>query len=424
MKRKILYSFTLLMIFFCAQSQNVSSSPYSGFGLGEYLFDQSTTLSSQAGTSSAYISELGNEINFSNPAANHNLIYTTFNFGVNNTFEQLKAKNLSEKTSSSYISEVSLAMPIGEKFKFGIGFQPYTAVGYNLLRIDSSATTNLVKANHFVGEGGLNSAHGFVSYNIKPSLSVGLRLNYLFGNIDKTQEVIVKSADLATGYNAKYDLNALTFTTGIAYTKKLKEYYNLNLGATYSLSTNLDSDYYYLHKTYYYTSSNTQYNVDTIQYVNTKNSFKIPSMFSVGVSYGKSLQWNAGFEYKFTEANDFIFPNEKATFKNSHRFSLGGWYLPDVNSYKSYFNRMMYRFGAFYNTGAMELNGKDINQYGITFGTGLPIGKKGGNPSMLNIGFEFGKQGTTSNNLIQENYGKVKIGFNMNDLWFRKRKFN
>ncbi len=55
----------------------------------------------------------------------------------------------------------------------------------------------------------------------------------------------------------------------------------------------------------------------------------------------------------------------------------------------------------------------------MTFGLGLPVGL-----SKINLGFEFGKKGTTSQNLIQENYFNLNIGLSLNDLWFRKREIN
>ena len=42
---------------------------------------------------------------------------------------------------------------------------------------------------------------------------------------------------------------------------------------------------------------------------------------------------------------------------------------------------------------------KQINEFGISFGVGLPVGKWFSN---ANLGFEFGKRGTTNQNLIKK----------------------
>ena len=43
----------------------------------------------------------------------------------------------------------------------------------------------------------------------------------------------------------------------------------------------------------------------------------------------------------------------------------------------------------------------DINEFGISFGVGLPVGKE---LSTFNLGFEIGKRGTIDSGLVKENY--------------------
>jgi len=57
----------------------------------------------------------------------------------------------------------------------------------------------------------------------------------------------------------------------------------------------------------------------------------------------------------------------------------------------------------------------------MSLGAGLPIT---GTFSNVNIGIEFGKKGTTSAGLVQENYLNFSVGFSFNDKWFVKSKFN
>ena len=40
------------------------------------------------------------------------------------------------------------------------------------------------------------------------------------------------------------------------------------------------------------------------------------------------------------------------------------------------------------------------------------------------MGFEFGKRGTTDNNLIEENYFNFRLSLSLTDLWFIKRKID
>ena len=50
----------------------------------------------------------------------------------------------------------------------------------------------------------------------------------------------------------------------------------------------------------------------------------------------------------------------------------------------------------------------------MSFGLGLPLGRRLSN---VNLGFEFGKKGTTSNNLIQENYFNLRVRFIIKCCW-------
>ena len=79
----------------------------------------------------------------------------------------------------------------------------------------------------------------------------------------------------------------------------------------------------------------------------------------------------------------------------------------------------------YYENTGLDVNNKTINQYALTAGLGLPLGKRGKyDPSMLNLGIELGQRGTKSNGLIKENFVNFKVGFNFDDLWFRKRQYD
>jgi hypothetical protein len=66
-----------------------------------------------------------------------------------------------------------------------------------------------------------------------------------------------------------------------------------------------------------------------------------------------------------------------------------------------------------------------LKGFGITFGMGLPIRSNvlRGSRSMLNIGLEYGKMGTTNENLIQENYFKIYLSATIFERWFIKRRY-
>jgi hypothetical protein len=67
------------------------------------------------------------------------------------------------------------------------------------------------------------------------------------------------------------------------------------------------------------------------------------------------------------------------------------------------------------------VNNESIDELGISFGVGVPVGRLFSN---ANIGFEIGQRGTTSSNLVQENFFNISLSLSLNDRWFEKRKFN
>jgi len=44
--------------------------------------------------------------------------------------------------------------------------------------------------------------------------------------------------------------------------------------------------------------------------------------------------------------------------------------------------------------------------------------------SNANLGVEFGRRGTTNENLIQENFINLNVSLSLNARWFNKRKYN
>lgn len=108
-------------------------------------------------------------------------------------------------------------------------------------------------------------------------------------------------------------------------------------------------------------------------------------------------------------------------YEDASILALGGYYIPDFASFDSFLKRVVYRAGLRLDNSGFVVNDKELSNFGITFGMGLPIGADFTN---LNIGFEAGRRGTTMNNLVRESYFKVSIGLSLNARWFLKRQIN
>ena len=129
--------------------------------------------------------------------------------------------------------------------------------------------------------------------------------------------------------------------------------------------------------------------------------------------------------FQFSQALWSKYENEAKpeNLSDTWRFAVGGEFIPDAASYNSYARRMRYRAGFFYGTDARSDSfNKQLTNYGVTLGLGFPIILPRQQKSFVNLALEIGQFGTE--NSLRETYGKLTLGFTLNDdSWFFKRKF-
>jgi hypothetical protein len=200
----------------------------------------------------------------------------------------------------------------------------------------------------------------------------------------------------------------------------------LNLSATfgYAPESKLNADNTRNIATIVYTQSGNESVSDSQDILVNDTKLVIPTKYTLGTGIGVNKKWFVGLEYVFQENSNLgnrFDDIENATFENSNKFIVGGYFIPKYNSFTSYWSRVNYRAGLRYENTGLVINSKAINDYGINFGLGLPVG---GRLSNINVGFEYGKKGTIYNNLIEENYFNISVGLSLNDLWFEKRKYD
>ncbi len=411
---------------FFLNAQTIGNSPYAAFGIGDVKYDNTTDISSMGGISTAYIWDFNNNFNFSNPAANKNLELTTLKVeGTNeNNFFKSNYDNMSVTKHSTYLSNLTIAFPITNKIKFGMGYQPYSSKKYTVL------TTELLgsgarKAALNRGDGTLSTVQAAVSYQITPEFALGLRSNFIFGNLYDINELTYSDAELINGYETKNKVKTFNFTLGSAYQKKLANDKKLTLGATYTFGNTGQMETRYVNSTYYYTAGEVKNNQSIIEEKFSEDKNLIPMEFSLGAGYGKDAKWFLGTQLDYKKGETIEFLGKPFVYQNSYKVAAGGWYLPNYNNFRNYFSRVTYRYGAYYEKGNLAFNGTNINQFAITGGMTLPFeNKSASRMSGIDIGLELGKRGTLDNNLVRQNFVNLKIGINFADKWFNKRLYD
>ena len=353
-------------------------------------------------------------------------------FAVGSSYSSLnlKANSGEAEVSSTTFDYLTLALPISKKIGFGFGLLPYTSVGYKLEDTDED-----VIQNRYRGEGGLNRAFMGLGYRITDKLSFGVDANYNFGNIQNSVVEFVYDNEgnlvqYQTRESNRSDLSGLSFNIGLTYKTMVSEKLELQAATTYSPISDLTSKNVRSFETILINETTGQEFVVNQVEANLedqgldKTDLRLPSRFSIGAGIGAPRHWFVGAEYTSQNTSEFSNPIvsiENANFVNASNISVGGFIVPDYTSFTSYWKRVTYRAGFHYENTGLEINNESINEFGMSFGVGLPIGQGFSN---ANIGVEFGRRGTTNQNLIQENFFNLNISLSLNDRWFQKRKYN
>ena len=414
-------------------AQRTSSSPYSYFGIGDEFNITTVEQSSMGGIGVAFSHY--KYLNFTNPAAYGNLRYTTYTLGLLNNDLTIKSGGVKQNSNSTGLSYVALAFPIGKKAGFSFGMQPISSVGYSLTNTLLDNNGDPAELSLFEGNGGVNRFYGSFGIKVYKGLSLGLEADFSFGNVENSIVNQRANVSLATKYKEVTNLRGGSLKLGAQYEHKLKDKLLVNAGATVKLGNDLSVIGESL--TYTFTGFDNEFVRDTLadsngdKLINIDGDFKLPIKTIVGVGVGEFDKWYAGLEYENQNAitTSGILTSATGAFRygKANRVSLGGFYIPKINSISSYWNRITYRAGLRYeNTGLLvdgtvsNSNFTQINDFGISFGLGIPLKRL----STLNMGFEFGKRGTVENNLVQENYFNFRLSLSLTDNWFVKRKID
>jgi hypothetical protein len=454
-RNRLFSIYTLLILLgspFVMNAQSSGISPYSRYGIGN-LDDQNGAQSFSMGQTGTALNpwailETGKRkyydtakhdtviryvfvmdsltpyfINLKNPASYFYNRITTFEAGILNNNLRLTTEGQVHNNSNTYFAYFALAFPLSKHMGASIGLRPYSNVGYNIITspvVDSIGTVD----NQYQGSGGINQAHVGLAYSPCRYVSFGVNLCYLFGNISNIQNVLF-SPNLGA-FNSQVtentDVKDFYLNYGLMLTFRLPASWQVTIGATAAMASNVNATYSRLAVSYLF--SNAQYNVDTIQDSTVKGSIRLPLMIGGGITVKKGDKWTFSFDYSMQNWSQYSYFGQTSNLSNSSQMGFGTQYIPKRNV-GSFLQRVHYRAGFYYTKTYLDIGGTQLNDYALTLGIGFPIGHNDimYRTSIVNLGLQLGRLGTTSNNLLQQDYIKVMFGFTFNDHWFIKRKY-
>ena len=361
-------------------------------------------------------------VNLNNAASLSKLKFVNYNLGVDLKSISFKNNQVDEKSTAAGLKYISVSIPT-KLFAFSFGLKPDSSVGYFLESRDENKIPSEV--NRFEGDGGINTAFLSLGFEILKNWGLGISSSYSFGNLDHYQSKFLEDVELYTKVSNESSLSGLNLSLSTVFQTKISDKIILKTALNYSQESKLKSknnqSIATLKQDGSYGGDVQETDLDRLGIRET--TFLIPKSISYGFGLGEDKKWFLGASFKKQDGGGYenqIMNLDNVQFKDSKLFSFGGFYLPQYDSFTSYFNTIIYRFGVRYESGGLYVNGEQINDFGINFGFSLPLA----NLSSANIGFEIGQRGTNKSGLVKENYFSLKLGFSLNDIWFIKSLYN
>lgn len=416
----------LFIIFFCVGThpviaQNFTSSPYSRFGVGEIHLNSFSKQKGMANIANGLRDP--NATNIINPASYTAIALTTFEIGGYSKIVRINNATNSQVNFNSSLSYLSLAFPVAKRWSSAFGLIPFSERGYKVklpIKDQNFGTVNQI----FEGRGGVNQFFIGNAYRIHKNISLGLNVAYLFGDLIESKST--EYNDTLAYFNVRR--NDATYISdfytnyGVQYFKDLKNDLKLVIGYSGAWESKLNAKRNILTERYIYNAIGDEVLVDTVEITpNDKGSFTLPTFHSVGFSLSKTNKWLVGGDISLGEWANFRKFEVDPKLKNTFELNIGGQVTPDYNAVRNYFKQIDYRLGLNYGRSYIYLKGQHINQYGLTVGLGLPLPKSN---SKINLAVELGQRGTTTENLIREDYLNIHFGVVFSDKWFIKRRYD
>ncbi|MFP2997436.1 hypothetical protein ABN763_16075 [Spongiivirga sp. MCCC 1A20706] len=411
----------VLALMACASTfaQNNSASPYSFFGFGDVRF-RGTVENRAMGGLGVYSDSI--HLNLNNPASLGKLKLTTFGVAGGQSFLNLESETAKEDASSTTLNYLALGIPLNKLGAFSFGVLPYSSVGYRIEDLAENGTS----LNQFNGEGGVNRA--FLSYGIQPfkGFSVGATAHYNFGKVTNSQLGVSEGVQFATRQDKESSLSGISFDLAMNYEYAFKNDYTLYTSFVFRPEAEITSKNTQNISTISFTAVGSEVPIETVTSdlgASAETITKLPQNMTFGLGFGKEKKWFLGAEYSILDNEELGNPFNRVgneVYEDGSRFSAGGFFIPNYSSITSYWQRVVYRVGVRYEETGLRLNNISTNDFGMSFGVGLPVR----NFSNVNLGIEYGQRGTTFQKRIKENYFNINISLSLNDKWFVRRKYN
>lgn len=420
-----------------------------------------------------------NAINLYNPASYSNLSKVVFQVAGKGNFSTISNSTTSTKFNGGQVQEIAMGFKKGgSKWGFAFGLTPYSSVGYSvtstsmvndstqvIYKNDGSgglnkftigatrsfrlykmpkADTSLVGTAKFAADQRLKEKRDSLEY-VSSKLNLGINLNVLFGSINNVRKVEYDNTRyFGTRATSRTSVNDIAIDAGFQYRKPISLKWDdkkvvsstyLMVGGSYQLATNLKAKFDDIGEMYIY-NNGVDAVIDTSYIVSAQNgTFALPERISLGVGMmhigreGRMLTY--GLEFRTQDWTKFsgTFQEELGAQSLGRYTYIGAGveFTPNAGENSNLLGRTTYRVGARNTQTYINIDGNNITQQAVSAGFSMPI-YASRTSSKFNFGIEYGNMGSTSDNLIQEQFVTIQVGFSLTPYvinpWFVQRRYD
>ncbi len=394
---------------------------YSRFGVGDIYYFAGSRSYAMGGVGAGLFGD--GFINRLNPAGLVGISSTRFS----GTFEYSNYSSTDLTGSGRYargdFGGLSVAIPVSKDYGVVLvgELTPYSTVNYAVGRDDTQL--GIASNQQLIGSGGISRFDFGSSVSITNQLNAGFKINYLAGTILQTTKLTFTDNSYINNELTLSDhYSGISFTIGATY-KGLGDLFGstilnpLVLGIVIETPSSLDlrEDHFALQELTATTAS--QYDTTSTRY----GTSDIPTLVAVGASYTLTDRYVFAADVAMQDwSSSKTFGVHSTELRSSMRLGVGIEILPSKDA-SSYMGHLIYRAGFSYNSSYVQANNPSIsaayeaiNGTFLTAGLGLPIGPD----SHLNLGFQFGVNGTTQDGLQKDTIFRITASISGSELWF------
>lgn len=420
MKRKkslyilVCYIATATLFSYSCFSQN-TNSPYSVYGIGDIDYKMYNRTAGLGGTGLALRSSAFLVNN--NPASIAGLTRSFYIFNAAGAGKTVQFSGTPVGTSNSaskdfWVKGISLSVKVNKFWASSFGFNQFSNINYLFSgnkQVEGSSTQYLIA---YEGDGGINDYYWTNAFSIGKHFMLGVKSSFMAGSINQTEDITdqalsatIQSIQKDYYYHVRFEYGGIFYTP-------INKSWDFSIGGKFATKTNMPSD-----RTLTVIQNGTT--LVNSQYVSS-NSFSLPMTAGGGIAITHNKKSTFAADYTYENWAQTGLQGNGWQMVDNNRISAGYEITREVNKLgKLPFERSI-QVGAYYNSGYLYVNNKQISDYGVTIGTAGNIRNL-----LYNLSLDVGQRGTRSANLIRENYFQFTLGLSYRDFLLSKgRKYD